>query len=88
MSLGRYSDAFAAVELAAYEMEIPNGTGWALPELIDAAVRTVVAGARSGSLVRSSGRRGTVRALPGAPDAPRSTRHRSSRLASSVKNRK
>ena len=32
--------------------------------LLAAAVRTVVAGARSGSLVRSSGRRGTVRAQP------------------------
>jgi DNA-binding CsgD family transcriptional regulator len=29
----------AAAELAAYEMEIPNGTGWALPELIEAAAR-------------------------------------------------
>jgi hypothetical protein len=38
-------------------------------ELLDAAVRTVVAGARSGSLVRS-------------------TRHRNSRLASAVRNRK
>jgi DNA-binding CsgD family transcriptional regulator len=37
--LGRYADARAAAELAAYEMEIPNGTGWALPELIEAAVR-------------------------------------------------
>jgi DNA-binding CsgD family transcriptional regulator len=37
--LGRYSDALAAAELAAYEMEIPNGTGWALPEVIEAAVR-------------------------------------------------
>jgi len=31
-------------------------------ELIEVAVRTIVAGARSGSLVRSSGRRGAVRA--------------------------
>jgi DNA-binding CsgD family transcriptional regulator len=38
--LGRYADAFAAAERAAYEMEIPNGTGWALPELIEAAVRS------------------------------------------------
>ena len=37
--LGRYGDALAAAELAAYEMEIPNGTGWALPEVIEAAVR-------------------------------------------------
>jgi hypothetical protein len=33
-------------------------------ELLEAAVRTVVAGARSGSLVRSGGRRWTRRALP------------------------
>lgn len=45
-------------------------------ELLEAAVRTVVAGARSGSLVRSSGPRGTLSA------------HRSSRRARSVKNRK
>jgi AcrR family transcriptional regulator len=32
-------------------------------ELLDVAVRTVVAGARAGSLVRSSRRRGTARAL-------------------------
>jgi DNA-binding CsgD family transcriptional regulator len=38
--LGRYADALAAAELAAYEMEIPNGTGWALPEVIEAAVRS------------------------------------------------
>jgi DNA-binding CsgD family transcriptional regulator len=38
--LGRYEEALAAAELAAYEMEIPNGTGWALPELIEAAVRS------------------------------------------------
>ena len=37
--LGRYADALAAAKLAAYEMEIPNGTGWALPEVIEAAVR-------------------------------------------------
>src|SRR5262249_19124484 len=37
--LGRYADALAAAELAAYEMEVPNGTGWALPEVIEAAVR-------------------------------------------------
>lgn len=37
--LGRYADALAAAELAAYEMEMPNGTGWALPEVVEAAVR-------------------------------------------------
>jgi DNA-binding CsgD family transcriptional regulator len=38
--LGRYADALAAAELAAYEMEIPNGTGWALVEVIEAAARS------------------------------------------------
>ena len=38
--LGRYADALAAAERAAYEMEVPNGTGWALIELIEAAVRS------------------------------------------------
>jgi DNA-binding CsgD family transcriptional regulator len=38
--LGRYADALAAAKLAAYEMEIPNGTGWALPEVIEAAIRS------------------------------------------------
>ena len=38
--LGRYADALAAARDAAYEMEIPNGTGWALTELIEAAVRS------------------------------------------------
>ena len=66
-----------------------SSSGRLKAELLEAAVRTVVAGARSGSLVRSSGRRGTVRALPRmAPDAPGLTRHRRSRLASSIKSRK
>jgi DNA-binding CsgD family transcriptional regulator len=38
--LGRYADALVAAELAAYEMELPNGTGLALPEVIEAAVRS------------------------------------------------
>jgi DNA-binding CsgD family transcriptional regulator/tetratricopeptide (TPR) repeat protein len=38
--LGRYADALAAAERAAYEMELPNGTGSALPEVIEAAVRS------------------------------------------------
>lgn len=63
-----------------------SSSGQLKGELLDAAVRTVVAGARSGSLVHSSGRRGSVRALPRtAPDAPLWTRPRSSRLAGSVK---
>jgi DNA-binding CsgD family transcriptional regulator len=37
--LGRYALAQAAAEPAAYEMDYPNGTGWALVELIEAAVR-------------------------------------------------
>ncbi|HMJ54587.1 MAG TPA: TetR/AcrR family transcriptional regulator [Polyangiaceae bacterium] len=66
-----------------------SSSGRLKAELLEAAVRTVVAGARSGSLVRSSGRRGSGRAPPRtAPDAPRWTPDRSSRLASSVKNRK
>jgi DNA-binding CsgD family transcriptional regulator len=36
---GRYAEAMAAATLAADEMETPNGTGWALAELIEAAVR-------------------------------------------------
>jgi hypothetical protein len=40
-----------------------SSSGRLKAELLEAAVRTVVAGARSGSLVRSSGRRGSVRAL-------------------------
>jgi DNA-binding CsgD family transcriptional regulator len=38
--LGHYADALAAAEQAAYEMETVTGTGWALPELIEAAVRS------------------------------------------------
>jgi AcrR family transcriptional regulator len=52
--------------------------------LLDAAVRTVVAGARSGSLVRSGGRRGSARARPRKGMPPR-TRQRSSKLSSSLK---
>jgi AcrR family transcriptional regulator len=62
-----------------------SSSGRLKAELLEAAVRTVVTGARSGSLVRSSGRRASVRAPPTTPDAPLSIRHRSSRLASSVK---
>lgn len=38
-----------------------SSSGGLKAELLEAAVRTVVAGARSGSLVRASGRRGSVR---------------------------
>jgi DNA-binding CsgD family transcriptional regulator len=38
--LGRYTEALDAAERAAYAMEIPNGTGWALPEVVEAAVRS------------------------------------------------
>jgi len=63
-----------------------NSAGQLKSELLDAAVRTIVAGARSGALVRSSGRRGSVRArLRTAPGAPQSTRPRSSRLANTLK---
>jgi hypothetical protein len=48
-------------------------------ELLEAAVRTLVAGARSGSLIRSPAHRGTVRALPRrSQDASGPTRHRRS----------
>jgi AcrR family transcriptional regulator len=48
-----------------------SSSGRLKAELLEAAVRTVVAGARSGSLVRSSSRRRTVRALPrAAPTRP------------------
>ena len=54
-------------------------------ELIETAVRTVVAGARSGALVRASDRR-SVRDQPRtAPDVPTMGSRRGSRLASSVK---
>lgn len=49
-----------------------SSSGRLKAELLEAAVRTVVVGARSGSLVRSRGRRGSVRALPRTrPTAPR-----------------
>ncbi len=67
-----------------------SSSGRLKAELLEVAVRTIGAGARSGSLVRSSGRRGTVRALPRtAPDGPGLPRPRSSKtLSSSVKHRK
>lgn len=36
----QYAEALAAAESAAYEMEVPNVTGWALIELVEAAVRS------------------------------------------------
>lgn len=57
-----------------------SSPGGLKPELLEAAVRTVVAGARSGSLVRSGGRRGTVSAPPRrVSDGPRSKPRRSAR---------
>lgn len=38
--LGRYADALASAESAAYEIEVPNITAWGLIELIEAAVRS------------------------------------------------
>jgi AcrR family transcriptional regulator len=65
-----------------------SSAGGLKAELLEAAVRTVVAGARSGSLVRSA-RRGFGRAPPRrAPDGSGSARHRSSGVAPSVKHRK
>jgi AcrR family transcriptional regulator len=55
-------------------------------ELLEAAVRTVVAGARAGSLVRSDERRRPLRARPQtAPNAPPKSRQRSSRARSSAR---
>lgn len=51
-----------------------SSSGRLKAELLEAAVRTVVAGARSGSLVRSSGRRGSLRAPPRAAPKRRSRR--------------
>jgi AcrR family transcriptional regulator len=62
-----------------------SSSGRLKAELLEAAVRTVVVGARSGSLVRPSERRKRVRAvLEKSPRSPPKSRHRSSRLASSV----
>jgi AcrR family transcriptional regulator len=64
-----------------------NASGRLKAGLLEAAVRTIVAGARSGSLVRTSERGKTVRPPPRtAPDAPMRARHRSSRLVPSIEN--
>jgi AcrR family transcriptional regulator len=65
-----------------------SSSGRLKADLLEAAVRTVVAGARSGSLVRPSRPRRSVRAPQTAPHPPPRVRHRSSKLASSVKSRK
>jgi DNA-binding CsgD family transcriptional regulator len=38
--LGRYEEALASAESAAFEQEAPNQTGWGLIELVEAAVRS------------------------------------------------
>ena len=38
--LGRYEEALASAQSAAFEMEAPNQTGWGLIELVEAAVRS------------------------------------------------
>jgi DNA-binding CsgD family transcriptional regulator len=38
--LCRYDDAVVALKPAAFDMELPNSTGWSLVELIEAAVRS------------------------------------------------
>ena len=38
--LGRYGDAFATAQHATADAEVPFGRTWALPELVEAAVRT------------------------------------------------
>lgn len=66
-----------------------SSSGRLKAEHLEVTVLTVVAGARSGSLVRSSGRRRSVPTLPRtAPDAPLWTRHRSSKPAGTIKSRK
>lgn len=59
--LGRYAEALAAAERAAYEMEVPNGTGWALIELVEAAVRS-----RQPEIAREAMRRLPEHTLEGA----------------------
>lgn len=68
---------------------ISTSSGRLKAELLEAAVRTVVVGARSGSLVRSSGRGGSTRSVKrSTPHASQTTRHRSSSQASSGRKRK
>ena len=62
-----------------------SASGRLKAELLEVAVRTIVAGARSGSLVRPRARLRPVRSRsPTAPDSPGKRRHRSSRRASEV----
>jgi AcrR family transcriptional regulator len=67
-----------------------SSSGRLKAKLLEAAVRTVVVGAGSGSLLHPSGRGGSVRARPRkkAPEAAPKSGQRSSRLVSSVKSRK
>jgi DNA-binding CsgD family transcriptional regulator/tetratricopeptide (TPR) repeat protein len=48
--LGRYAEALTAAKLAAYDMEMPNATGWALVEVIEAAVRSRQPGVARGAM--------------------------------------
>ncbi len=74
---------------AALDAWISTSSGRLKVELLEAAVRTVVVGARSGSLVRSRGRGGSTRNLKGAtPHDSQAARHRSSNRASLGKKRK
>jgi AcrR family transcriptional regulator len=67
-----------------------SSSGRLKAKLLEAAVRTIVVGARSGSLIHPGGRGRSVRALPQkkARDAPMESRQRSSRVTGSVKSRK
>jgi AcrR family transcriptional regulator len=66
-----------------------SSSGGLQADLLELAVRTVVAGARSGSLVRSNEPRRGPRATPRtAPETPRQSRQGRARRASSVERRK
>ena len=68
---------------AALDAWTSSSSGQLKVELLDAAVRTVVIGARSGSLVRSQGRGGSTRSVKrSTPRASKTARYRSSKQAS------
>ena len=59
--LGHYAAALAAAELAVSGVELPNSTGWALPELIESAARSGKA-----ELAREALRRLSMHTIRGA----------------------
>ena len=54
-SLGRYEEALAAAQRASNDSPAVQFTGWALVELVEAAVRSAVPGRAAGALRRLSG---------------------------------